>query len=532
MQACMHRIAPLAPIKDPASPSSRAQLKVAEQEIQRSREAAAGSPHGSGEDGHHLRSEAARLRAQVKYAWKQVAEMKSFLSDYGLVWVGEPDVEGLGDPSASATPSSSSAAAERRPAARNASQAEGGEGAAAMPPRPPAQDRQPANGPGPRGLRRLSSAGASSPLTPPSNPPAQHEASHQQRTPVPSPPHPADVAVVPAPHSYSPTGNNQGHVLQPLLLPVSVEKLLAAVEELNQVANDGIGQVVGGRITTPEPVRLVLFQDGLQLHRSAAKSYSDPASVALLKDVLDGYFPSALKQEFPDGIPIKVVDRTSETTSSAAAARGNVHSFHDLEDKQAQPLSKDKFLSKLPQTVIKNGKVIEIRSEVGRIVQGPGKPAAPPQHVSTPADALLTTMQRNHNGPSIPAAATRGGDESASTASAPNGDGSQHKPGQEISTLQVKSEDGKQTFILKMQYDDTIFALRKCIDAHRLAANRPLQTILAVLCISYTLLPTPDSGPSSPRNLLSLCRQPSTRSGVHFPPDPILRPKKRFEKRG
>lgn len=32
---------------------------------------------------------------------------------------------------------------------------------------------------------------------------------------------------------------------------------------------------------------------------------------------------------------------------------------------------------------------------------------------------------------------------------------------------QVKSEDGQQTFILKLQYDDTIGALRKCIDAHR-----------------------------------------------------------------
>jgi hypothetical protein len=34
--------------------------------------------------------------------------------------------------------------------------------------------------------------------------------------------------------------------------------------------------------------------------------------------------------------------------------------------------------------------------------------------------------------------------------------------------LQVKSENGQQTFILKMQFDDTIYALRKCIDAHRI----------------------------------------------------------------
>ncbi len=54
---------------------------------------------------------------------------------------------------------------------------------------------------------------------------------------------------------------------------------------------------------------------------------------------------------------MQVVDRTSETTSAgasqAAAARGNVHSFQDLEQAQAAPLSRDKFLGKLPQTVIK-----------------------------------------------------------------------------------------------------------------------------------------------------------------------------------
>jgi hypothetical protein len=37
----------------------------------------------------------------------------------------------------------------------------------------------------------------------------------------------------------------------------------------------------------------------------------------------------------------------------------------------------------------------------------------------------------------------------------------------EITTLQVKSEDGSHTFIVKLQYDDTIGALRKYIDAHR-----------------------------------------------------------------
>ncbi len=36
----------------------------------------------------------------------------------------------------------------------------------------------------------------------------------------------------------------------------------------------------------------------------------------------------------------------------------------------------------------------------------------------------------------------------------------------------MKSEDGKSTFILKLQYDDTIGMLRKYIDNHRAKLNK------------------------------------------------------------
>ncbi len=44
----------------------------------------------------------------------------------------------------------------------------------------------------------------------------------------------------------------------------------------------------------------------LQLHKAPPRPYSDPASTAVLRDILDGYFPAPLRAEFPDGIPIKV----------------------------------------------------------------------------------------------------------------------------------------------------------------------------------------------------------------------------------
>jgi hypothetical protein len=44
---------------------------------------------------------------------------------------------------------------------------------------------------------------------------------------------------------------------------------------------------------------------------------------------------------------------SSQSAAAAARAGSNVHSFHDLDEADAAPISGDKFLSKLPQTVIK-----------------------------------------------------------------------------------------------------------------------------------------------------------------------------------
>lgn len=60
--------------------------------------------------------------------------------------------------------------------------------------------------------------------------------------------------------------------------------------------------------------------------------------------------------------------------------------------------------------MIKNGKLIDIKSEVSKIMSGgagagagTGAALGPDVAlVSTPVDALLTTSQRNHFGPSLP----------------------------------------------------------------------------------------------------------------------------------
>ncbi|KXZ46755.1 hypothetical protein GPECTOR_41g720 [Gonium pectorale] len=491
----------------------KTKLKAAEEEVAK-RAMAAIEPRDDSPAVMHLRAENARLRSQLKYAWKQVAEMKAFLNDYGMVWMGEPEAEAElvahgfgpagsapdGDPSPSGSaggplqallPDGPDGLAPRR---RSHAGAGSGPSSAAA-----AAAAAAAVGGGGRrlvsGVERTHSSGrgaaaaaAAAALVRAGEAPLDTAAMAARRG--------GSIANSPRSAVGSPSVAGGG-VLPPIVpppampvsapagatrpgLPFSMAELKSKVDELNDLAGDGVGQVVKGGagahvLSTKDPVNLVIFRDGLQIHTLPAKPFADSASSAVLRDIMDGYFPYVLKNDFPDGVPLRVVDRSGESIDSAAGGRpggggraagggsrgGNIHSWDEIDSHAgaAEPMSREKFLSRLPQAVIKNGKVIEVRGDIARMLGGPGSASrggdgeggakAEVALVSTPVDALLSTLQRNHVGPSLPPPSREG-----------------QPPATEVTTLQVKSVDGKQTYIMKMKYDDTVAALRACINAH------------------------------------------------------------------
>jgi hypothetical protein len=93
----------------------------------------------------------------------------------------------------------------------------------------------------------------------------------------------------------------------------------------------------------------------------------------------------------------------------------------------------ERFLNHLPKTVIKNGKVIDIRSEISQQLQG------------RPGSAVVTVVDT----PTIQA--IREG----------------HSSDKNVTTLRVKSEAGDQTYIIKLKFSDTIQDLCHYIDSQR-----------------------------------------------------------------
>jgi hypothetical protein len=374
----------------------------------------------------HLQMELQRLRRQCKEAWQQVAEMKGFLNDYGLVWVGDNSV--------------------------------------------------------PVGCRS---------------------------TPA------ADCASSRVGASVVATSSTES-------LPFQVTELQECLQELNVLAADGTRQVkqlhigstaaassskppVMSPTITPGFVKLVIYKDGLQLHTATARPYHDPTANAILADIFDGYFPSVLKKDFPDGVHIQLVDCTSSTISKAAAAaaaamckaagHSNIREFGDVQTGLSHgptvTLDNQAFLAKLPKTVIRNGLIVPVRNAMQDFISNRNSSSSSNSDGNTTAaqhnSNAETAMAQHHSQAAAPSpfdalqpaaccqghimfsrqtSSSRRSNDNSETAATTAATTSNHCQPQ-LATLLVKSEDGTHTYVLKLPITASIGTLRSTLDAHR-----------------------------------------------------------------
>jgi len=391
----------------------------------------------------HLRTENLRLRQQNDRAWNEVGHLKEFLSDYGLVWVGDKEGE---------------------PAEEPVSHSPKGSEDKLVPAHDPAWQQYN----GPTGLY-----GEDEWRVP--------EAAAPRKEPEP-------VRLSQERGSGS--------------LPFEMEDLEKAIRELNGLAGDGCFDIVRGsageaQLRAPDAVYMVVYADGICLHTHKFCKFEEKVCQSLLQDIFDGYFPAALKHEFPDGVPLRVVDKSRQNypmgfrpfqgqgqvlvssskpnptggyTLGGGRRGGNgahqpgrvIRGMDDIKrGGPSGPQGAQQFLDKLPEVVIKNGKVIPIQAEVAALLKPP-RSEYEMAFVNTPVDDLLNTAQRNHAGPRLPSLSPTGESSTAGRSAM------QHTGlAEQITTLQVKREDGGQVYIIKLRFSNTIKDLRDALDAHR-----------------------------------------------------------------
>ncbi|XP_032687011.1 uncharacterized protein LOC116851571 isoform X2 [Odontomachus brunneus] len=96
------------------------------------------------------------------------------------------------------------------------------------------------------------------------------------------------------------------------------DQLIANIDQLNLTARKGEVYVhrneKGGGATfkTSTCMALKFYKNGMTVQDGSLRSYNDPATSAFIRDILDGYFPSELQQEYPDGVPFMIEDHRTE----------------------------------------------------------------------------------------------------------------------------------------------------------------------------------------------------------------------------
>lgn len=165
-----------------------------------------------------------------------------------------------------------------------------------------------------------------------------------------------------------------------LLAPFTFDaaKVKRNVAELNIVVGSDVARVQRGpdgvshQLRVPDPLRFVLYADGIFLLNGPFRSFSDdPSARVFVSDIADGYFPSELQKRHPEGVPLELVDRSAEqfdrsqppppchsTTPPAGSAVGTAGS------------EKARFERALPTVVIRNGSVVPVRGAVMAMARG------------------------------------------------------------------------------------------------------------------------------------------------------------------
>ena len=262
--------------------------------------------------------------------------------------------------------------------------------------------------------------------------------------------------------------------------------------------------------------RAASHESGLNLGPSASvdDSHSQRGPSRLTNDFIDG--DAAAKASAPP-MPHHDGSRADVPPQPKARHPSNIHGLDSIDANASKPVSKANFLNKLPAAVIRNGKVIEVRSEIAGMfdAKGGGNSDGPIALTETIVGGLMRRSSSSSSTTTAASAATHRGHArsigkdvdrtggGAGTSSAHEGQDEDDEEGRHISrshgdnganrseyvasakssscraddievvTVQVKTEDRQQTYVLKLAATSTVGSIYRMIDKHRAGGMLP-----------------------------------------------------------
>ncbi|XP_047186512.1 UBX domain-containing protein 11 isoform X2 [Scophthalmus maximus] len=232
------------------------------------------------------------------------------------------------------------------------------------------------------------------------------------------------------------------------------------IKELNVLAGEGESFVrstaTGAQLAKKDPIQLRLYSNGIVMFDGPFRSYQEHSTQQCMKDLMDGYFPSELHERFPDGVPFEVHDRRDEEfifrppwekfpgEGQAVCGKKDEPSSVASSQTLGKKLTTGQFLNRMPKAVVKGGHLIDIRDTLRATLRGSSDARSSDSVILVDTAALQAMKDRPQ---------TFSSDRPSSA--------------RDVITLKVKSEDGNQTYVLKMRFSETIGHLRQYLDKHR-----------------------------------------------------------------
>jgi hypothetical protein len=369
-----------------------------------------------------------RADAESKEAQRENAQMKKFLKDYGMTWVG--DDSGSSSGGSGSEPSSS-------------------RGNSASPGGSPLKVQDVAGGDGAKAPEKRSGK---------------------------------DLLINGGDWVVPGTENGVGDLnskagVESLGTPFDPAQIMTNAKKLNHIAGEGQKEVVAGadgirRLKEKCVVSYIFYSDGIWARGGPLRPYSVRESKVLVRDLMDGYFPWELKDDYPEGVPLRIEMRLDEAKSGGGAPggggpaeqftafkgagvalgkeEGGLHAKVEGVSEAARREvwapsvgnSKGETLFRqLPDKVVKNGNVIDVKGDIQKMLgikEGPSQGAGAAQGQAPGGGVRVEKVEG------------KGGEGGAG----------------ELAILRIKCPGGERVLEVHLPYDAKVGDIHSSVQAH------------------------------------------------------------------
>ena len=107
------------------------------------------------------------------------------------------------------------------------------------------------------------------------------------------------------------------------------DKIIKNIQRLNAVASQSkiIQTTTGAKFESPREIKIGFYSNGILLRGNDFREYSKISTNIFLQDLEDGYFPSELQNEFPEGVPFEVLFNPQRTQTNNFTVINNLIFF-------------------------------------------------------------------------------------------------------------------------------------------------------------------------------------------------------------